>query len=80
MTDGTFESPATAAGSSELEYIGGNVASAFPSLEALFMERSVATQEQLYISPQGEDPTLVEATHEGALPLLDSDGNPKFKR
>jgi type II secretory pathway pseudopilin PulG len=80
MTDGTFESPATAAGSSELEYIGGNVASAFPSLEALFMERSVATQDQLYISPQGDDPTLVDADSTGALPLLDSDGNPKYKR
>jgi Flp pilus assembly protein TadG len=83
MTDGTFESPPTIAGDSSLEYIGGNVASAFPSLEALFMERSVApdVQEQLYISPLDDDELmLVEANYEGALPLLDKDGNPKYKR
>ena len=82
MTDGTFESPATTAGDSSLEYIGGNVASAFPSLEALFMERSVApdVQEQLHISPSDEEAMLVEASYPGALPLLDKDGNPKYKR
>jgi hypothetical protein len=82
MTDSTFESPPTTAGESYLEYIGGNVASAFPELEGLFMERGVMpdTPEQLYISPPDEELSLVDADSEGALPLLDQDGNPKFKR
>jgi len=82
MTDSTFASPPTAVGD-PLEYIGGNVASAFPELEGLFMEKSVASDDppvQLYVSPPDEELSLVDAGSEGALPLLDKDGNPKFKR
>lgn len=39
MTDGTFVSPETIAGKTYYEFIGGNVESACPNLEALFNEK-----------------------------------------
>jgi hypothetical protein len=78
----TYESPATTAGDTEVEFIGGNIASVFPELEALFMAKSqpTATPEPLYIAPQDEPLLLVDSDYPGGEPILDADGNHKHKR
>ena len=76
----TYESPETIAGDTKFEFIGGNLASAFPEMEALFMAKSEPTGDLLYISPQGEPLQLVESDYPGAQAIFDENGNQKYKR
>ena len=75
-----YESPETIAGDTQFEFIGGNVASVFPEMEALFMAKSEPTSDLLYISPQGEPLQLVESNYPDAQPIFDKNGNHKHKR